>query len=159
MRRIIPVAAVLALLVGVIATNATGLGTSTPTTPSVKTPLWVTHVARYPGGISGGVRAVYAAQSQKGSPNAIAPANKSERGSARHPDSNVQMNDDSYPPLPQNETAVAYNVRRPGDRRRRGERLRQRRSRGDAHLRRRAALVEHPDHPAVPRDRGLLQRR
>ena len=115
MRRVIPVAAVVAVLVGVIATNATGLGTSTPTTPSVKTPLWVTHVARYPGGISGGVRAVYAAQTQNGSPNAEAPAqaNKASRRAPGHPESNVQMNDDSYPPLPQNETAVAYNVRDP----------------------------------------------
>ena len=62
MRRVITASAVLAALVGVIAsTQAAGFGTSTPTTPSAATPLWVIHVARYPGGISSGVRAVYAA--------------------------------------------------------------------------------------------------
>ena len=146
MRRVIPVAVVLAVVVGVIATNATGVGQSTPTTPAVKTPLWVTHIARYPGGISGGVRAVYAAQSQTGSSQ----ANKASRGAPAHPDSNVQMNDDSYPPLPQNETAVAVQPRRPDGRRRGGERLRQRRRRGDAHVRRRPALGDHADHSAVP---------
>ena len=109
MRRVIPIAVVLAVVVGVIATNATGVGQSTPTTPAVKTPLWVTHIARYPGGISGGVRAVYAAQGQTGSSQ----ANKASRGTPAHPDSNVLMNDDSYPPVPQNETAVAYNTREP----------------------------------------------
>ena len=61
------------------------------------------------------------------------------------------MNDDSYPPMPQNETAVAYNVRPPGGRGRGGERLRQRRRRRDAHVGRRQALGEHPDQPAVRR--------
>ena len=32
------------------------------------------------------------------------------RGRAERRQPNVQMNDDSYPPMPQNETAVAYNV-------------------------------------------------
>jgi hypothetical protein len=59
MKRFVPAAALLAVLVGVIAaTNAVGLGSSTPTTPSAATPRWVTHVASYPGGISNGPRAV-----------------------------------------------------------------------------------------------------
>jgi hypothetical protein len=111
MRRLIPATAVLAALVGVIAgQNAFGLGESAPKTPSAATPRWVTHVARYPGGISSGVRAVYAAQLEIGASRAAAkpPAPAKNDGGA-----NVQMNDDSYPPMPQNETAVAYNVINP----------------------------------------------
>jgi hypothetical protein len=111
MRRLIPATAILAALVGVVAgQNALGLGESAPKTPSAATPRWVTHVARYPGGISSGVRAVYAAQHQNGAPSAAARAQapvKNDGGG------NVQMNDDSYPPMPQNETAVAYNVSNP----------------------------------------------
>src|ERR687887_2482794 len=109
MRRLIPATAVLAVLVVVIVAQATGTGSSTPRTPSAATPRWVTHVARYPGGISGAVRAVYAAQSQKAAATAKGKAVPTPRVS----DTNVQMNDDSYPPLPQNETAVAYNVTDP----------------------------------------------
>ena len=60
----------LAVLVGVIATAAAGLGSSTPTTPGAETPRWVKHVAGYPGGISNGVRAVYA-QSQAAAPETL----------------------------------------------------------------------------------------
>jgi hypothetical protein len=109
MRRLIPATAVLAVLVVIAVAQATGKGSPTPRTPSAATPLWVTHVARYPGGISGAVRAVWAAQGQNGAARAIA------KGGARSriADTNVQMNDDSWPPLPQNETAVAYNVTDP----------------------------------------------
>ena len=111
MRRLIPATAIVVVLVGVVAgQNALGLGGSTPTTPSAATPLWVTHVARYPGGISGGVRAVYAAQAQNGAPSAAAKAPRTAAAGPKSNDTNVQMNDDSYPPMPQNETAVAYNV-------------------------------------------------
>jgi hypothetical protein len=115
MKKLISAAAFLAVVIGVIAgTNAAGLGSPTPTTPSVATPLWVTHVARYPGGISNGVRAVYAAQNENGAPNAAAaaqaPSAPGARGGKHDNGSDVQMNDDSYPPMPQNETAVAYNV-------------------------------------------------
>ena len=37
----------------------------------------------------------------------------SPRGTSDNSLTNVQMNDDSYPPMPQNETAVAYNVAHP----------------------------------------------
>jgi hypothetical protein len=112
MRRLVLAATALAVLVGVIAaTQAAGLGRSEPTTPSVATPRWVIHVARYPGGISNGVRAVYAAGLEDGGPN---PAQAAAAAAGKKDDkSNVQMNDDSYPPLPQNETAVAYNVINP----------------------------------------------
>jgi hypothetical protein len=67
-------------------------------------------VARYPRGISSGVRAVYAAQHQNAAPRAAAkPQAPAKDGGG----ANVQMNDDSNPPLPQNETAVAYNVSDP----------------------------------------------
>ena len=106
MKRLIPATAVLAVLVIVIVGQAAGIGSSTPTTPSAATPRWVTHVARYPGGISGTVRAVYAARGQNGAVSAAAKAgSKPDVAGA-----NVQMNDDSNPAMPQNETAVAYNV-------------------------------------------------
>jgi hypothetical protein len=68
-------------------------------------PRWVMHVERYSGGISNGVRfsldpAVIAAQGRYKVRAAAAPAAGPVTG-------NVQMNDDSYPPLPQNETSVA----------------------------------------------------
>jgi hypothetical protein len=111
MRRLVLAAAALAVLAGVIAaTQAAGLGRSTPTTPSVPTPRWVIHVASYPGGISNGVRAVYAAGLEDG---ALNPAQAATASARKDDKSNVQMNDDSYPPLPQNETAVAYNVINP----------------------------------------------
>ena len=110
MRRLIPATVVLAALVGVIAgQNALGIGESSPKTPSAATPRWVTHVARYPGGISSGVRAVYAAQQQNG----VARAAAKPQAPVKNDGANVQMNDDSYPPMPQNETAVAYNVTSP----------------------------------------------
>jgi hypothetical protein len=113
MRRFIPIAVALAVLAGLIATAAAiGVGQPRPTTPAAKTPRWVTHVARYPGGISGGVRAALAAaQANRGSLSGRQPARPGSP--AHHDGDNVQMNDDSYPPLPQNETAVAYTTTHP----------------------------------------------
>jgi len=113
MRRFIPIAVALAVLAGLIATAAAiGVGQPRPTTPAAKTPRWVTHVARYPGGISNGVRAMLAAsQAKSGSPARAASGRQGSRIGA--PGNNVQMNDDSYPPLPQNETAVAYKTTHP----------------------------------------------
>jgi hypothetical protein len=76
------------------------------------TPRWVLHVSNYPGGISNGVRAVLAAQEEIGGSGAtsIAQAPTSPSGGNPATGKNVKMNDDSYPPMPQNETAVAYNV-------------------------------------------------
>ncbi len=113
MRRFIPLAAAVAALAGlIVATTAVGVGQPSPTTPAAKTPRWVTHVARYQGGISSGVRAMLAASQAR----AAAPARAQHAGSgspAGDPGNNVQMNDDSYPPLPQNETAVAYDTTHP----------------------------------------------
>jgi len=107
MRRFIPLAAAVTALAGlIVVTTAVGVGQPSPTTPAAKTPRWVTHVARYSGGISGGVRAMLASdQARTGSAGAARARSGSDAGS---PGNNVQMNDDSYPPLPQNETAVAY---------------------------------------------------
>src|SRR5438045_608792 len=110
MRRVIPIAVALAVLGGLIATAAAiGVGQPTPTTPAAKTPRWVTHVARYQGGISNGVRAMLAA-AQTRTGKASGAASGRAGSPAGGPGNNVQMNDDSYPPLPQNETAVAYNT-------------------------------------------------
>ena len=73
------------------------------------TPRWILHIQRYPGGISNGVRAM------------VSPAAMAARAANRHAGasapvssgSNVQMNTDSNPPLPQNETAVAVSVANP----------------------------------------------
>jgi hypothetical protein len=113
MRRFIPIAGAGAVLAGLIAAaSAVGVGQPSPTTPAAKTPRWVTHVARYPGGISSGVRQMLAtSQARTGSPAGQAPARPG--ASAGSPGNNVQMNDDSYPPLPQNETAVAYKTTHP----------------------------------------------
>jgi hypothetical protein len=111
----IVVPAILVVIVGALATQAAVPRSSTPSTPGATTPRWVAHVANYPGGISSGVRAVLAAQeesSRQGAPpRGQAPT--STAGSSDTSLTNVQMNDDSYPPMPQNETAVAYNVTHP----------------------------------------------
>jgi len=112
MRRLILIAVALAALAGLIATAAAiGVGQPTPRTPAAKTPRWVTHVARYSGGISNGVRAMLAASQARTAPSGAASGRP--RPPSGGPGNNVQMNDDSYPPLPQNETAVAYDTTHP----------------------------------------------
>ena len=119
MKRLSPVfvvLAALAILVGTIATQVAVGGSTKPITPGGATPRWVIHVANYPGGISNGVRATLAAQEEsaalRAAPRAQAPTSPSGADSAKN-GSNVKMNDNSYPPMPQNETAVAYNVDEP----------------------------------------------
>jgi hypothetical protein len=88
--------------------GAAGSGTTTKVA-GLKTPRWVLHVERYTGGISNGVR-------QAVSPEVVGARSAAAQPSAAAPPSaapNVQMNDDSNPPLPQNETAVAINLRDP----------------------------------------------
>jgi len=74
------------------------------------TPRWLLHTQRFAGGISGGVRAM-------ASPEAVAARARNLRAAAAPSVAvalnNVQMNDDSNPPLPQNETSVAYNLHNP----------------------------------------------
>ena len=76
---------------------------------AASTPRWILHIQRYPGGISNGVRAMV-------SPAAMAARAAHRRAGALAPvssGSNVQMNTDSNPPLPQNETAVAVSLANP----------------------------------------------
>ena len=67
-------------------------------------PLWIQHVQNYDGGISNGVRARLEAASVVNS-GLSAPASTGLN--------NVQMNADCDPPLPQNETSVAYKPSNP----------------------------------------------
>jgi hypothetical protein len=92
------------VLAAAIAFSAAGAIASTG---HASTPRWITHIHRYPGGISDGVRSMV-------SQEAVAARAKFGKGrvfaQAQQWGPNVQMNNDSYPPLPQNETSVAYNV-------------------------------------------------
>jgi hypothetical protein len=92
-----------------VATVAALIGSFAPTTGATtsSTPRWVTHVERFSGGISNGVRfsldpAVVRAQGTYA--ETLAPSRTTAVGG------NVQMNDDSYPPLPQNEESVAVST-------------------------------------------------
>ncbi len=75
-----------------------------------RAPRWVRHVRNYPGGISNGVRAslskgVIAARARYASSLASRPLGFGG--------TNVQMNADSNPPFPQDETSVAFNATTP----------------------------------------------
>ena len=74
------------------------------------TPRWILHIDRYPGGISNGVRAMVSPQAMaaRATRRAISGASASVSFGP-----NVQMNTDSNPPLPQNETAVAVSLANP----------------------------------------------
>ncbi len=110
MRRLVRACAFLAALVAVTwGTIPAGLGAPIPATNWGTRPLWVTHVENFAGGISGTARAVAAQDPDSARRAAAAPG----AGHGNNLGSNVQMNDDSYPPMPQNETAVAYNVVHP----------------------------------------------
>ena len=72
------------------------------------TPLWVKHVRNYPGGISGSVRArSMTLQDGTAAAGARSVAPQLAAGT------DVQMNDDCDPRLPQNETSVAVNTTDP----------------------------------------------
>ena len=76
-----------------------------------ETPLWVTHVKRYPGGISNGVRAYAAPKTASGATSfALAAPAARPNPSLR----NLQINSlDASPRVPQNETQVVLNPSRP----------------------------------------------
>lgn len=93
------------LLTGAVFTFTVGLVAPLALAAGAK-PLWVQHVERYSGGISNGVRfsidpGVMAARARY--------AVKAD-GSSAPVTGNVQMNDDSFPELPQNEESVAYST-------------------------------------------------
>lgn len=75
-------------------------------------PRWLTHVQRYPGGVSAGVRASVAADSAGFRARSLTAASGADSGFAV-PGEDVQINDDSRPPVPQNETSVAVNLHNP----------------------------------------------
>lgn len=70
---------------------------------AAETPLWVTHVQHFPGGISDGVRAKLTAAALTGG------VSGASGGSLR----NVQINDETNPDLPLDETAVAFDPNHP----------------------------------------------
>jgi hypothetical protein len=100
------VSAVTALLAASTAMAQASGASATTKSAASQTPLWVLHVNKYTGGISNGVRESLATQAVSGAAQPSAAAVPSAG-------TNVQMNDDSNPPLPQNETAVAINLTNP----------------------------------------------
>lgn len=107
-RRLTLAATLMALSFGALAPGAAG-AVGAPNS----VPRWVRHVEQYSGGISNGVRAhldpaVQRAQDAIGRIQAQSPASVSVPNGT-----NAQMNDDSNPPMPQNETSVAYNILHP----------------------------------------------
>ncbi|HEX8861688.1 MAG TPA: sialidase family protein [Actinomycetes bacterium] len=105
-------AAAILLAAGLLATIPAVTSGQVPTShvPTPKpTPRWLLHAQRHPGSLSGTVQA-------QARPDVAAP--RTRAGAAGPAGTigrlrNVQMNDDSNPPLPQNETSVAYNVFNP----------------------------------------------
>jgi hypothetical protein len=86
---------------------------ATAATPAQATkhhrPRWVRHVLNYSGGISNGVRERLAVAMGKTTTSPLA-----VRTSAEWPGlNNVQMNDDTDPPLPQDEPGIALNLDHP----------------------------------------------
>jgi hypothetical protein len=76
-------------------------------------PRWVVHVQSYPGGISNGVRAWASSdvsQSRTGSANRLSSASPTVTSPTLD---NVQMDQNTDPPLPQNETSVAVSLDNP----------------------------------------------
>ena len=96
-RRMVAVAAV-ALLLPLAASNP-GISAQA----STDKPLWLTHVENFPGGLSAGVRAV-------ASRIAAAPLTADRVAAPAYTSSDVQINNDSEPPMPQNETSVAVSL-------------------------------------------------
>jgi hypothetical protein len=96
-------------LLAVVIPGLVALAVPTGAAGAQTTPRWMLHIQRYPGGISSGVRAMVSSEA------AAAQARRLPIMRMAAPPSlqNVQMNDDSYPPMPQNETAVAYSLDNP----------------------------------------------
>jgi BNR/Asp-box repeat len=76
-------------------------------------PRWIKHIQKYSGGISNGVREMVSLDAQRVGRPSRAPAQISRIHSNISGLHNVQMNTQMYPPMPQNETAVAYNTSKP----------------------------------------------
>ncbi len=108
MRRWLAVGSAAVATVGLAAVPTVSTASSASTTPR-----WVTHVQRYPGGISAGVRAMISPEALKAQALHRASAGSAVAGSSVQFGPNVQMNDDSDPPVPQNESAVAVSLANP----------------------------------------------
>jgi hypothetical protein len=76
---------------------------------AASTPPWVKHVQRFPGGISNGVRAYTDPGLRHAQVAARLSVTSSQAPAAASSLHNVQVNGDSNPPLPQNETQIAHN--------------------------------------------------
>ncbi len=104
------------LLTGALLLPSLALGTArvpAAATPAV-TPLWIQHVQKYPGGITAGVRAytspeLAAAQARFANAPLVTPAQPAATGGLH----NVQMDTNTNPPVPQNETNVAVSLINP----------------------------------------------
>jgi hypothetical protein len=97
------------VVAGVTLAATVGLMTPHPGAAATGAPRWVLHVEHFPGSISNGVRfnldpAVMRAQARF-TARVAAPSSVGT--------TNVQMNNDSYPPLPQNEESIAYSTDNP----------------------------------------------
>ena len=85
-----------------------GAGASTGSS----TPRWIRHIQRYPGGISDGVRGMVSAEAVRARQTLGRSTTQASPRSASDLN-NLQMNTDSKPPLPQNETSVAFDTDEP----------------------------------------------
>lgn len=88
-----------------IAAAGSAIATEVSVTGASK-PRWVAHVERFKGGISNGVRFTLSRDLTR----ARAKAAAGQHPNPGPPGSNVQMNDDSFPEMPQNEESVAYST-------------------------------------------------
>jgi hypothetical protein len=103
MRKAIGFSTALAVVAGLLTVGTSLAGAATP--------RWVTHVDKYPGGISGGVRA-YLEPGVAGANGGLRPTSSSPSPNA--PLNNLQVNSlDSNPKVPQNETQVVANPNNP----------------------------------------------
>jgi hypothetical protein len=109
------------LALGVLATVALVVSAATAATSSqsspvrITEPLWVKHVEQYSGGISNGVRAQVGASGAGVKTDAQGSSARVRQNFDAQGQSNVQANTDTSPALPQNETAVAYNLDDPAN--------------------------------------------
>lgn len=104
------------LFLGTAAATALSAGvTGAPASAaSGSSPLWVTHVQKYPGGITAGVRAYASQEVAQAQANRTKTAWSADTASSSSGGlHNVQMDINSNPPLPQNETNVAVSQDNP----------------------------------------------
>src|SRR2546421_10980704 len=105
--RLLVAAVSIAATVGVVAPPTTGMA-------ATSAPLWVKHVQNFWGGISNGVRFSLAPTVMQTQARFTASVGAGASAATTATSlNNVQMNDDSYPPLPQNEESVAYSTDNP----------------------------------------------